>query len=65
MILLALNPLSKGVAIAEMLILLFVIALLGFLLGRWVINRQTNSFSKQITETAEALDACQKQKDLP
>jgi hypothetical protein len=33
MILLALNPLSKGVAISEMLILLLAIAFMGFLLG--------------------------------
>jgi hypothetical protein len=41
MVLLALNPLSKGVAISEMLILLLAIAIIGFLLGRWVINPKT------------------------
>ncbi|MDI9866639.1 hypothetical protein [Flectobacillus longus] len=63
MILLALNPLSKGVAISEMLILLLAIAFIGFLLGRWVINTQNVSLKKQMTETANELNSCQKQKN--
>lgn len=63
MILLALNPLSKGVAISEMLILLLAIAFIGFLLGRWAINSQTASLKKQLADTADELNDCQKQRN--
>ncbi|NBA74445.1 hypothetical protein GOQ04_02750 [Emticicia sp. ODNR4P] len=63
MVLLALNPLSKGVAISEMLILLLAIAIIGFLLGRWVINTQNASIKKQLADTADELNNCQKQRN--
>ncbi|MFY7827998.1 MAG: hypothetical protein ACOVQ4_12780 [Flectobacillus sp.] len=63
MVLLALNPLSKGVAISEMLILLLAIAFVGFLLGKWVVNTQNASLKKQLADTADELNNCQKQKN--
>jgi hypothetical protein len=62
MVLLALNPLSKGVAISEMLILLLAIALLVFY---WVdgLSNPKRFSKKQLADTADELNDCQKQRN--
>lgn len=65
MILLELNPLSTSVAIPEIVIILLIAALVGYLIGRWITKGQLNRL-QQVLETKEGeLSDCQAQHKLP
>ncbi len=65
MILLELNPLSTSVAIPEIVIILLVAALIGYLIGRWITKGQLNRL-QQVLETKEGeLSDCQDRHKAP
>lgn len=58
MLILVLNPLSKSVAIGEMLIILIVAALIGYVLARLIGQSQIRLLEDEITEKQIELTAC-------
>ncbi|TDB68212.1 hypothetical protein [Arundinibacter roseus] len=58
MIFLQLNPLSGPVAITEMVLLLAGTALIGWLLGRWVMAARLDALRESIEERTGELDFC-------
>lgn len=64
MILLDINPLSKPVAISEMLILLAVTALVGWLIGRWITNGKIRSLRESLADRQGNLEDCRKSTNL-
>ena len=64
MIFLQLDPLSKSVAITEMLLLLAGAALAGWLVARWVMAGQIRSLRKAVAEREAELDECRASKVL-
>lgn len=64
MILIDINPLSKPVAISEMLILLAVTALFGWLIGRWITNGKIRALRETLADRQENLEDCRKSTNL-
>ncbi len=65
MILLELNPLSTSVAIPEIVIILLIAALIGYLIGRWITKGQLKQL-QQVLEVKEGeLNDCQAQQQSP
>lgn len=65
MILLELNPLSTPVAVSEMVVILLVAAVIGYLIGRWITKGQISRL-RQVLEVKEGeLSDCQAQQQLP
>ncbi len=65
MILLELNPLSTPVAASEMVVILLIAALVGYIIGRWITKGQLKRL-QQVKETKEGeLSDCQAQHKLP
>lgn len=60
MILLEIIPLSKPVAISEMLILLIVAAFIGWLIGRWINNGRISTLRESLAASQAELDTCRK-----
>lgn len=58
MLILVLNPLSKSVAIGEMLIILIVAALIGYVLARLIGQSQIRLLEDEIAEKQIKLTAC-------
>lgn len=58
MILLDINPLSKPVAISEILILMIIAAIVGFLVARWITNRKISSLKETLSARLDDLDDC-------
>lgn len=65
MIFLALNPLSLPVAITEMVILLSLIALAGYLIGRWITKGQMKRLNEVLATKESELRECQNQLKIP
>ncbi|WP_044172955.1 hypothetical protein [Flectobacillus major] len=63
MIYLVLNPLSKGVAITEIIILLLLVAIIGFVIGHWVIQQKNTQLQILIKDKQSQLKACRGQKN--
>ena len=62
MIFLQLDPLTRPVAISEMLLLLAGAAFVGWLLARWVMSGRVNGLREAILERQSELDDCQAQR---
>jgi predicted flap endonuclease-1-like 5' DNA nuclease len=60
MLLLEINPLSKTVAILEMLILIALFAIVGWLLGRWTTRAKIRSLREALILQEADLDECQR-----
>ncbi|CAG5012836.1 hypothetical protein DYBT9275_05257 [Dyadobacter sp. CECT 9275] len=58
MILLEITPLSKPVAISEMLILLAAAAFIGWLIGKWVTNGRVNILRSSLADKKDELSDC-------
>ncbi len=58
MILLQLDPLSRPVAISEIVLLLAGAALIGWLLGRWIMAVRLDALRESIDERRNELDFC-------
>jgi hypothetical protein len=65
MILLEINPLSKPVAISEMLMLITVIALVGWLIGHWTTGTKIRSLREALTSMQTDLDDCHRFSNTP
>lgn len=61
---LVLDPLSKSVAISEMLLLLAFAAFIGWLIGRWLTNRKINVLKEELADVQEELNDCTKKKTV-
>ncbi len=59
MILLQLDPLTRPVAISEMLLLLAGAAFVGWLLARWIMSGRVDGLREAIVERQSELDDCQ------
>jgi hypothetical protein len=59
MVLLVINPLSKSVAISEILILIALFAIMGWLLGRWTTRAKIRSLRESLILLEVDLDQCQ------
>lgn len=59
MILLQLDPLTRPVAISEMLLLLAGAAFIGWLLGRWTLASRVNGLREAVAERQSELEECQ------
>jgi predicted flap endonuclease-1-like 5' DNA nuclease len=59
MILLQLDPLTRPVAISEMLLLLAGAAFVGWLLARWIMSGRVDGLREAIIERQSELDDCQ------
>lgn len=55
---LLLDPLSKPVAISEILIILAIVAFIGWLIGRWMINGKIKSLRSNLDALQSELDHC-------
>lgn len=60
MILLQLDPLTRPVAISEMLLLLAGAAFVGWLLARWIMSGRVDGLREAIAERQNELDDCQR-----
>jgi hypothetical protein len=60
MILMEINPLSKIVAISEMLILIAIVAWIGWLIGRWITNTKIRDLRRSIASYEVYLSDCRK-----
>ena len=58
MILLELSPLSTTVAIPEMVIILLVAALIGYLIGRWITKGQRVQLEQVLASKEVDLEEC-------
>lgn len=58
MIFLQLDPLSRPVAISEILLLLAGAAFIGWLLARWIMSARVNDLREAIAERQSQLDDC-------
>lgn len=65
MILLQLNPLSPGVAISEIVILLLIAALIGYLIGRWITKGQLSRLHEVLATKEGELDDCRASQQVP
>lgn len=55
---LALDPLSKPVAISEILLLLALCAFIGWLIGRWLMNNRIQSMRRELSSLETELNDC-------
>ena len=62
MIFLQLDPLTRPVAISEMLLLLAGAAFVGWLLARWIMSGRVNGLREAIVERQSELDDCRAQR---
>jgi len=58
MLLLEINPLSKPVAIGEIVVILAIAALLGYILAKWIGRSGVKLLQEEITETQVELAKC-------
>ncbi|GAA4437540.1 helix-hairpin-helix domain-containing protein [Ravibacter arvi] len=58
MILLELTPLSTTVAIPEMVIILLIAALIGYMIGRWITKGQREQLEQVLVSKEADLDEC-------
>ncbi|WP_353718984.1 hypothetical protein [Dyadobacter sp. 676] len=58
MVLLDITPLSKPVAISEILILMIATTLIGWLIARWITNGRAQGLREQIAARETELDDC-------
>jgi predicted flap endonuclease-1-like 5' DNA nuclease len=61
---LVLDPLSKSVAISEMLLLLAFAAFIGWLIGRWLTNIKINALKEELAVVQEELNDCTNKKSV-
>ena len=60
---LLLDPLSKPVAISEMLVLLIIAATVGWLIGRWLINGKISQLNTELASLEADLHDCHSTKE--